>query len=97
MAENVTVEYRGPAPFVSALAQMLRQEGVEVTYEPPQEERGTAADLLAGVGGVVVNIACAGAYDAIKAGVQRFRASRFGKAAQVDVEDGDGDGDDKAT
>ena len=47
--------------------------------------------------GVVVNIACAGAYDAIKAGVQRFRASRFGKAAQVDVEGEDGDGDDNQT
>ncbi len=35
-----TITYRGPAPFVSALAQMLREEGVNVTYAPPVEERG---------------------------------------------------------
>ena len=32
--------YRGPAPLASALVQTLREQGIEVQWEPPQERRG---------------------------------------------------------
>ena len=68
--------YRGPAPLASALAQMLEEEGVRVYYSPPIEKRG-AGDVMEAA---IVSLACAGAYGLIKAGVLRFRDSRFGKA-----------------
>lgn len=69
---------------------MLEEEGVQVSYDPPREYK-SAGDVLVGV---VVNIACAGAYEAIKAGVVRFRASRLGKSAEVEVERDDEGGAD---
>ena len=60
---------------------MLKEEGVRVNYTPPVEQRG-AGEL---VGTVVVSLACSGAYDLIKVGVGRFRDSRFGRAAKVEL------------
>jgi hypothetical protein len=37
MADEVTeVVYEGPAAFVGLLRQMLREEGLSVSYEPPE-------------------------------------------------------------
>ncbi|WP_109509300.1 hypothetical protein [Nocardioides speluncae] len=88
MSDQTTVVYRGPAPFASALAQMLREEGVEVNYAPPIEERGGGI-----VEAVVVSLACSATYDLIKAGVLRFRASRFGASATVELPNEDTRGD----
>jgi hypothetical protein len=52
------------------LAQMLREEGVQVEYEPPEEQRGLGVDVAAGV---IVYILTKGADEAIKAAVRRFR------------------------
>lgn len=84
-AERRTVMYEGPAPFVSLLAQMLREEGVDVSYEPPIEKRGAGEVVET----VVVSLFCAGTYDAIKYGLQRFAASRLGRNARTDIEGDD--------
>lgn len=39
---------------------------------------------------MIVSLASSGAYDVIKAGVLRFRSSRFGGVARVEIEDDDG-------
>ncbi len=49
MAEKRTLRYQGSPMFVSALAKMLREEGVVVCYEPPEEQRGVAQDFAVGV------------------------------------------------
>ncbi len=77
------VVYTGPSAYVSALAQSLREQGVEVDFVPPVERRGAAEVFEA----VVVSLACSGAYDAIKAGVNKFRASRLGKVSKVEVDE----------
>lgn len=81
------VTYEGPAPFASLLAQILREEGVDVSYEPPTEKRGAGEVLET----VVVSLFCAGTYDAIKYGVQRFAASRLGRNARTEIEGEDED------
>lgn len=92
MAEKWTVQYRGPAPLASALAQMLREEGVAVAYEAPYEERGAQQIVET----VVLSLVCSGAYDGIKLGLARFRKSRFGRVAEVEVEGEDeGEGGDQ--
>lgn len=80
-----TVTYQGPAPFASLLAQTLREEGVDVSYQPPTEERGVGEVLET----VVVSLFCAGTYDAIKYGVHRFASSRLGRNARTEIEDED--------
>jgi len=82
-------EYRlrfegGPAR-VGALAQELREAGVEVDYEPPTEERG-AGQIAADV---VVGIVANGTYDAVKTAVGRFRERH--PHSTVELEDDDGD------
>ena len=47
----------------------LEREGLTLEYEPPLEERGAGAEVAA----VVVSILSNGAYDAIKAGIRKFR------------------------
>ena len=50
------------------LVRMLEEEGVQVTWTPPLEERGTAEIVT----GVVVVIEASGAYDVIKATATKF-------------------------
>jgi hypothetical protein len=49
---------------------MLEEQGVQVEWTPPQEQRGLGAD----VGAVVLSLVASGAYDGIKAAVAKFRA-----------------------
>lgn len=83
--ESRTVRYQGPAPFVGLLAKYLREEGVEVSYAPRVEERG-AAEIAQDV---IVNLSCVGVAGAIKYAVQKFRESRLGQNAKVEIEDDD--------
>lgn len=85
MARKTTLTYRGPAPLGGALAQMLEEEGVLVSYSPRMEQRGAGEVVEA----VILTLVCSGAYDLVKAGVIRFRTSRFGKVAQVDLPEED--------
>ncbi len=78
-----TLSYRGPAMAAGALAQMLRDESLEVSYTPPPESRG-AMDV---VQIVALYILCEGTYDALRAGVAKFRSSRFGTRSKVDMPD----------
>jgi hypothetical protein len=84
VSETTTVTYRGPSAFASALAQMLQEEGVRVDYAPPPEER-SGLGMVAGA--IVLNIVCSGTYDAIKASIRRFKESRFGPTADVEIPD----------
>jgi hypothetical protein len=83
------IRYEGGAAIVGALAQMLREEGVEVTYEPPDEWRSPTIPTV--VAAVVVNMIANGAYDAIKAGIRRFRG--LFPRSSVEIEDDDADHD----
>lgn len=81
-AEKRTLRYRGPAPLAGRLAQTLRDEGAEVSYEPPTETRGAGEVAEAVVWMLVGGVS----YDALKIGVSRF-LDRFGDAASVDLDD----------
>ena len=61
------------------LAQMLREQGAEVDYEPPTESRNLGADAHT----VVVIVTAAATYDVVKAGVKMF-TDRFPRA-KVDL------------
>jgi hypothetical protein len=66
--------------------QMLEQQGVEVNWTPPPEERGLATDVTA----VVINLVSTGSAVGIAAAVKQFR-QRFPKAAaKVEGEPDDG-------
>jgi hypothetical protein len=80
---DVTVKYTGGPMGVSALAQMLRAEGVTVTYEAPQEKRSAEQVVEA----VVVYVACKGADAAIAAALAKFRQSRFGGTSTAETTD----------
>jgi hypothetical protein len=87
------VKYRGPVTAVSSLAQMLREAGVEVSYQPPNEHRSTSEAIHE----VVVYLLCRGSESAIADAVNRFRASRLGLHAKIETEapHEDIDGDDE--
>ena len=77
-----TVKYSGPAAIVGALAQCIREQGAAAEFDPPAEQRSLGADAHV----VLVFLACEGSKAAIRAGVDRFRASRLGLAAKVEID-----------
>jgi len=83
MAETHTVTYRGSPPFASMLAHLLEQEGLEVTWERPEETRGVGDMTQA----YVVEMAVAGSLGAIKAAVARSR--KHAPRGEVEIEDDD--------
>jgi hypothetical protein len=81
-----TIRYQGDPARASALVQMLEQQGVQVSWTPPREERGLATDVTA----VVINLVSTGSAVGIAAAVKQFR-QRFPKATvKVDGEPDDG-------
>lgn len=84
----VRVRYYGPAARAGMIAQMLRTEGVEVTYTPPVEPR----DLQSVADGVVVYFIANYTDTVVRAAVvkvkQRIR-ERFGRDADLEVEGGE--------
>jgi hypothetical protein len=85
------IRYYGSPARVGMLAQMLREEGVQVEYEPPQEERGLGADIAAGV---IVYILTKGGEEAIQVAVRRFRERTPRNQVTIEGDDNEG-GDDK--
>jgi hypothetical protein len=85
--QSRTITYRGPAPFVSLLAQMLEDEGASVEWEPPIEERG-AAEMAQDV---VSQLIATGAAAGIAAALRRFREWTKGKADVTEEDDDAGD------
>jgi hypothetical protein len=81
------ITYRGPAAFVSLLAQMLEDEGASVEWEPPIEERG-AAEMAQDV---VSQLIAYGAAAGITEAVRRFREWTKGKADVTEEDDDAGD------
>lgn len=82
MADEVTeLVYEGPAAFVGLLRQMLREEGLSVSYEPPEESRDIDGPTLA----TIVLAVTGPLWPSIWNGVKRFRAwvSRRGIPASV--------------
>lgn len=79
--EQNQLVYEGPGALVSALVQMLEQEGLTASYEAPMEQRGVGADLHT----VILTITGASTGAALNAGtkaaIARFR-ERF-PGAQV--------------
>ena len=47
-ADTCELIYAGPAPFAGLVAQTLRQEGLDVSWTPPEEKRGleTVVDMV---------------------------------------------------
>lgn len=82
MEQQTTLRYEGLPAFASALAQMLQEEGVQVTYQPPVEGRGAVTDMAQDV---IVNLVTIGSTAAITAAVERFRR-RF-RDVRVEEED----------
>jgi hypothetical protein len=72
MADEVAeLTYEGPAALVGLLAQMLREEGLSVSYEPPEEgrdlqEAATPATVVLAVTGPI--------WPSMWRAVKRFRA-----------------------
>lgn len=73
--------YQGHPTFVSLLAQMLTEGGVGVVYEPPVETR-SGVDIARDV---IVGLACNGTYDAVKAAIAKFKATRLGQSAVIQI------------
>lgn len=89
--ESVQLAYTGHSAFVSALAQALRAEGLEVSYDPPVERRGLGADDVQRIV-VAVNAAevTAATKATIKAVVAKFREQFPGTEVEDDHREGDG-------
>ncbi len=87
MTDTRTIRFEGSPPFVSALAQMLRVEGIDVTYDAPQEQRSLSGDVEQ----VMVILTAMGSYDAMTVVVRRFR-ERWTKA-RVEIEGDDDEGE----
>jgi hypothetical protein len=81
MANDVIeLKYEGPAAFAGFFAQLLREEGLTVGYEPPEEPRdGTGLALAALVFAITGPVPWPAIWNAVK----RFKASRLGKGAKI--------------
>jgi hypothetical protein len=79
------VTYTGNPSLVGLLAHLLRQDGLEVQYEPPMEERGLSdvpQDVLVGV-------LVTGTSAAIKAGLKAARDYFHERFPRTRIEDED--------
>jgi menaquinone-dependent protoporphyrinogen IX oxidase len=85
--ERHTVTYEGSTRQVAVLAQLLRDEGLKVDYEPPESRGAIHAEQVATVViSVVSGTASALLGDAINAGVRKFRARNLRGKIAVDGE-----------
>ena len=62
---------------------MLRNEGVEVSYDPREEKRGVGDDLHT----VVVFLICSGSLGAINLGIAKFREMWSSRGVTVETDD----------
>jgi hypothetical protein len=67
------VEYEGPARLVSALAQMIEEEGLTASYRPPIETRSVGADMHTVLINVVSTGTTAAGTIALDRALARFR------------------------
>ncbi len=78
-----TLTYRGPAAFVSMLAQMLEEEGARVEWERPLEKRGSSEIVEA----VVAQLIATGTVAGIAAALKAFRERARGRADVTEDDD----------
>jgi hypothetical protein len=89
MTVNRTITYEGPAPYASALVQILKEHRVEVDWDSPEERRGIGPlEIVSLALGVI------GALPEIEKAVAKFR-ERFPRVkAEIDQDEADADEDD---
>ena len=80
MSVTRTIRYEGNAAFASALVQDLKAEGVTVEWTPPSEARSDP------VTAIVLTMVARGLYDAMLAGIKRFREKRL-PGTRVEIQD----------
>lgn len=85
--QTKTITYRGGPGEAHILVRMLRAEGVQVDWEPPEERR----DLGGALQDYVVELLATGTVAAISYAIGKFRERARGT---VQVEDEDRDEDD---
>jgi hypothetical protein len=86
MEESRTITYRGGPVGLQQLVRMLREEGVRVEWEPPEERR----DLASMAQDYVVELLAMGTIAGIQLAVDRFR-KRAGDRGTAEIEKGKDD------
>jgi hypothetical protein len=81
--QTYRILYTGTAPFAGWVAQTLREEGLDVSWTPPIEERGVVSDV---VENVTVTLIVNGTTAAVLAAVAKAR-ERLGRRGTVEIED----------
>ena len=77
--------YTGTASFAGWVAQSLREEGLDVSWTPPVEERGAVSEV---VESVTVALIVNGTSEAVDAAVAKARGLVLGHGTvEVEVED----------
>lgn len=84
VTETCTIVYEGPLALTSALASMLRAEGLDVWVGSEDEFRHAAPDLASIIELTVSGVAEPTLRDAVRAGIAAFKES-FPDAADVRV------------
>jgi hypothetical protein len=82
--QQYRISYTGSAPLASLVAQMLTNAALDVSWDPPHEQRNmqTMADT------VIVYYFCKGTDAAVKAAVQAVR-ERLRERGRIDLNGGD--------
>jgi hypothetical protein len=78
--------YTGSAPFASAVAQTLTEEGLDLSWTRPDEQRGMGTMVEA----VTVYYFCKATDATVKAAVDKAR-ERLGRRGRLDLDGDDGD------
>jgi hypothetical protein len=77
----IKLTYEGPPAFAGFFAQLLREEGLTVNYDPTDEPRDATGALV--LVGVVFQITGPVPWLAIWYAVRKFRASRLGRGQRL--------------
>jgi methylmalonyl-CoA mutase cobalamin-binding subunit len=91
VTQTYRIVYTGTAPFAGWVAQTLREEGLDVSWTPPVEERGAVSDV---VENVTVALIVSGTTAAVRGAVAQARELLRGHGT-VEIEDDQDDQDDQ--
>lgn len=75
---KVEIVVQASGPWASMLVQMLREEGAEVDWTPPEEQRSALQQMAQDV---TVQIVALGVWKGIETAVERFRERTGGRAS----------------
>jgi hypothetical protein len=82
--QQYRISYSGPAPFASAVAQTLTEQGLDLAWARADEQRGMEAIAEA----ITVYYVCKGTDATVKAAVDKAR-ERLGGRGRIDLDGGD--------